>query len=610
MNLRLRERALAEAEAIGVAIGRAMDHDPGAGIRGWGLGHGRAGLLFFYADLFRGTREQRFRKRAERLAEEIRAKMDAIPVLGGWVEGRLGAALSLLRAGHLLEREDLQAAGVRGLREAGPGLTRGDVYAGLSGSILAALAASDLLDDRSWVNDAEVWAERLIKTMIRPRATGAALLADRPTWFPLLGFGHGAAGGALALAALGYATREPLYLYVARSLFAYEDSWYRPDWLNWPDGRMSPEEALALTAARQRGDGTAGCSIRCAHPVAWCNGKSGLLAPRLVAVCRWRLMETAAGLGVDKMRDPIWRWSGRGPHDHTLCCGWGGAVELHLLAWRFLRHPRFERYVGRCLEELYELREATGDWVATWRRAPRYASNGFLKGRAGVGYLLLRVADPEAVPSPLLFGAESVAGDCPDDSPRLCEYRQRLLRSYWSPLKCEVLDTAVARYLITHPAASVVEDLTGFPDTLSERSSLMPGVESSLAAVHHRLRLEREPQAVVTTADDLACLQGRPLPTGPGIRYALAPGAGVCEDGTRTLVVGRRLGFGTMAELRGWGRTLLRLLAVPATIDRLHEQLAATGNTPNGATPELIAVLQRLWILGALCIEETQPAEP
>lgn len=196
---------------------------------------------------------------------------------------------------------------------------------------------------------------------------------------PLTGLGHGAAGIAWALASLARETGDERFHAAARGALAYERSWYSPERRNWPDLREDRQENGAAPFLH-----------------AWCHGAPGIglgrLATRRVLGDTDFEAEIRAALASS-------REEGFGG-SHCLCHGDLGNLDLLLTASRELGDPALGEAAGRLAAGILQRIEAQG---------PRCGGTagqeipGLLTGLAGVGYGLLRAADPERVPSVLLL---------------------------------------------------------------------------------------------------------------------------------------------------------------------------------------------------------------
>lgn len=205
---------------------------------------------------------------------------------------------------------------------------------------------------------------------------------DRP---PITGFAHGAAGIAYALSRLHQCTGDRRLEAAAREGFAFERALYQPRQKNWLDTR----------------------SGRLLEQSAWCHGAPGIALGRfaaLAAVDEPELREDAETAIEITRAGAIERF------DH-LCCGNLGRVEILLLAERALGREDLGRE-GRDLADRVLARyrstgrfrlDPTGVGVdSVTEESPPLPMLFF--GLAGIGYVLLRVAGRDELPSPLLLG--------------------------------------------------------------------------------------------------------------------------------------------------------------------------------------------------------------
>lgn len=214
---------------------------------------------------------------------------------------------------------------------------------------------------------------------------------------PLTGLGHGAAGPAWALAWLARATGDARFEAGARGALDYERSWYAPERRNWPD----------LREDRREEDGTA------AFVQAWCHGAPGIGLGRLAL--RRVLDDPEVGheihAALASTRDEGFGGS------HCLCHGDLGNLDLLLTAARDLGDPDLDATAGRLAAGILTR------WLARGSRCGGRAGEeipGLMTGLAGIGYGLLRAADPERVPSVLLLELPATSSPtAPALAPRL-----------------------------------------------------------------------------------------------------------------------------------------------------------------------------------------------
>jgi len=188
---------------------------------------------------------------------------------------------------------------------------------------------------------------------------------------PVGGFAHGASGIACALIRLFGRTGEPELLAAAREGIAYERTLYVTDGWNW---RISWRPGARLGRS-------------------WCNGASGVALSRLEILNFEATPEAAREVreALDVTGSPEL------DDDDLLCCGNMGRVDILLHAACKLGdeslHVAARSLACHVLERARE-REGFGLMAAS-----RYSFDPrFFLGLAGIGYTLLRLADPLGLP--------------------------------------------------------------------------------------------------------------------------------------------------------------------------------------------------------------------
>jgi type 2 lantibiotic biosynthesis protein LanM len=256
-----------------------------------------------------------------------------------------------------------------------------DVQGGSAGAILGLLALHAVAPDADVLRQAEKCGEHLLLKRVAGPQGGTAWKAH-PEGTRLAGFAHGASGIAYALAKLSAATKRDDFREAAREAMVYERTIYDAEARNWP----------VLTPPGSR-----------AKPLlvnAWCHGAPGVALARLGCL--------------DLVSDPLVRedldialdttvHGGITTLDH-LCCGNMGRIEVALLASRRLGSQRL-RQVADVGATAVVLRAKRAGAYTLQARPEQNASfqPGFFRGIAGIGYELLRVARPDALPSVLAF---------------------------------------------------------------------------------------------------------------------------------------------------------------------------------------------------------------
>lgn len=253
-----------------------------------------------------------------------------------------------------------------------------DVVAGSAGAILGLLRLHRYVPDPAVLARAVAAGEHLLRHR--------CCEAGRSTWLtvgehPLTGFAHGAAGIALALQRLHHATGETRFATAANEAIAFERSVYSHAARNWPDFR-------SLTA--QGAD--PGFSMM------WCHGAPGIGLCRLAALREKKDLETLSE--VESAAAATMDFGLRGP-DH-LCCGNLGRADFLLEAGLCLDRPTLVAHAQAMAAALLERAGRDGFRLVDDMPAAELVP-GLFRGVAGIGYELLRLANPGQVPSLLLW---------------------------------------------------------------------------------------------------------------------------------------------------------------------------------------------------------------
>jgi lantibiotic modifying enzyme len=212
---------------------------------------------------------------------------------------------------------------------------------------------------------------------------------------------HGTAGIALSLLKVAALTCEPRYHETAMQAWRYERSLYDATAGQWRDLRTTVGETASFTCA-------------------WCHGAPGIGLARLASLDYVddgdvrRDIERAVAATLSEGFDM----------NHCLCHGALGNLELPMIGAREARTSASRRVLDR------------PDWIAAsdeaFARITRdlahrgpvcgslagLESPGFMTGLAGVGYQLLRLSNPDDVPSVLTLSPPVMATNGRGGSPR------------------------------------------------------------------------------------------------------------------------------------------------------------------------------------------------
>ncbi|HEY0174056.1 MAG TPA: type 2 lanthipeptide synthetase LanM family protein [Pyrinomonadaceae bacterium] len=271
-----------------------------------------------------------------------------------------------------------------------------DVISGGAGCILNLLALRHCTGSEAALAAARRCAEHIL-AHARPTGAGLAWHSDLLSSNPLTGFSHGAAGIAHALLELAAETGEERYERCARGAFEYERSVFSPERGNWPDFREEEEP----------GGGAAG---DVPYMTTWCHGSVGIGLSRLHAMRH--IADGGLRAEVDAaVRTTLAEGFGR---SHSICHGDVGNLEFLFEAGRTLGD---EELVGRAARKMAAVLggvEKHG-WVCGTPRG--IETPGLMTGLAGIGYGLLRIAEPGRVPSVLTLGRPATRAAKVSDQP-------------------------------------------------------------------------------------------------------------------------------------------------------------------------------------------------
>jgi type 2 lantibiotic biosynthesis protein LanM len=357
----------------------------------FGLYDGVAGLVLFLAALEHVTGRDDLHDLAcgaieplQRALQQPDSRRAIVRTMGIGGSGLGGVLYTLALSGKLLRDEAMITEACRMTDLLVPELTNSlsphDVLAGMAGAILGLLALHGVTRENALLEKGRRLGRAVLEGRV-PRAGG------HRTWpsfknVLLTGFSHGAAGIAYALARLYQAGGGDEFLAAAQEAIAFERSVFDRTAKNWPD----------FTAA-SRGPADGPAQFRSS----WCHGAPGIGLGRLG--------------GLDVLDNPTVREDIEAALDTTaafglqdmdfLCCGNLGRTETLLSAARQLGRPELETAVQTQVMSMVKRARRRGTF-ALHPQLPREIYNpGFFTGTSGVGYMLLRVACPDRLPSVL-----------------------------------------------------------------------------------------------------------------------------------------------------------------------------------------------------------------
>jgi len=254
-----------------------------------------------------------------------------------------------------------------------------DVEGGAAGAILGLMALHARSLDEGVLETALACGHRLVNRQ-QPGPAGGAAWSGRKGRM-LAGFAHGACGGALALVRLWRMTEEPVFFEAAGRALDFENTLYDPHSKNWP---------VQLRDAD-------GVQLESRNMAAWCHGAPGIALAR--ACVRDVLAQAEAMDTLNAAVDTTLAASVSGP-DH-LCCGTLGRVDTLLTVGTVLGRVELRHAAETRAAMVIRLATSRGAFRLDRRSGPPRA--GFFRGLAGMGYQMLRLRQPDDLPSVLAF---------------------------------------------------------------------------------------------------------------------------------------------------------------------------------------------------------------
>ncbi len=251
-----------------------------------------------------------------------------------------------------------------------------DVSAGSAGALLGLLALHSRTQNPSTLGSAQRCAERLL-SRVESTPSGERSIRSLDGNF-LAGFAHGAAGFAYALVRLHQVAPDPRLIEAASALWDFERSVYSSELGDWPDLRLQ-------TSTRRAGG--------------FCHGAPGIALGRLGSEPEFS--DARHRTEIERALAATIEHAERTP-DH-LCCGGFGRVETLAVAARVLGRPELRDRAERLSRVLLVRAWDAGGYTLAQPPSGQLACRGLFQGLAGIGFTLLRLAKPDALPEPLLL---------------------------------------------------------------------------------------------------------------------------------------------------------------------------------------------------------------
>ena len=396
-----RDQLLAAASAVGdrlQELARVQDGEASwVGLapmqRGWQLRSldmdfysGLPGVAFSLAYLGKFLERPDLRELSEAALATLRRQSERrerfLNLLGGYM-GWGGLLHTWLHLAYLWESDRLLSEALGMLPKISSAVDHDenlDIVFGSAGCIPPLLGLHRATGSAFALDIAQQMGDRIVD-LARPIRGGVGWISIEPR-HPLAGFSHGACGIAWGLLNLFLATGDERYRKTTIEALDFEDSLFDPAAGNWLDLRGIGDP--------KKGEGDH------RFMAAWCHGSGGIGLSRLRML--HHLDKAHLNRDLEAALETTLRY-GFGSN-HCLCHGDLGSLDLLLEASLALQNPRWVAEVERMTSCVMASISEHG-----WRCGVPKAMEtpGLMEGLAGIGYELLRVANPADVPSVLLL---------------------------------------------------------------------------------------------------------------------------------------------------------------------------------------------------------------
>jgi type 2 lantibiotic biosynthesis protein LanM len=347
------------------------------------LYNGVPGVALFLAQLGKLTQQARYTELAQKAMATVRYQIEqrknrmTVLGFGGW-----GGVIYTMTQLSILWNQPQLLDEAEEIVEFLPELINSDdkldIVGGVAGCIGALVSLYHCQASQKTLAAIIECGERLI-TKAKPQEQGIGWVQKGPKGTgekPLAGFSHGNAGMAWALLKVFKLQREQRFFQAALDAIAYERSLFCPQVGNWRDLRGDESKSGFMTA--------------------WCNGATGIGMGRLDSLSYLDDAEIRSEINT-ALQTTITKGFGS---NHSLCHGDLGNLELLVQANLTFSDSPYKVHINRLTSIILESINRYG-WLCGVPLGVE--TPGLMTGLAGIGYGLLRLAEPELVPSVLLL---------------------------------------------------------------------------------------------------------------------------------------------------------------------------------------------------------------
>ncbi|NRT74871.1 type 2 lanthipeptide synthetase LanM family protein [Clostridium beijerinckii] len=236
-----------------------------------------------------------------------------------------------------------------------------DWLSGRSGLIQCMLNAYDVIGDEKYLELSKKMGQDIIERLSNTKYENL-----------IGGMSHGASGISFSLFKLGAYTNEDSFTKEAIKLLEFDRSFFDKEKNVWIDKRKDVNKPAYN----------------------WCHGSIGIGMSRLMMQKYYKdeEMEKEIKLALKYAKDII-------KHDDCLCHGNMGDVDFLLQCYEYMKDPEILEIINKKVENIFLFKQSENHFRV--KALPALTSIGMFTGICGIGYELLRVLEPNKVPSVL-----------------------------------------------------------------------------------------------------------------------------------------------------------------------------------------------------------------
>lgn len=375
---RLKDLALENSDSASwVGIGLVNERAWSVLPLGLKLYDGLPGIILFFAYLSVVTCRDDYKHLGRRALVTLRRQLDQFAESAslGAYSGLGGIIYVLCHLGVLWDEDELLHDATKLVKRLPAMIAKDaqfDIIGGSAGCLAGLLVLYQVMPSDD-VRSAALQCGNHLVDAARPMPQGIGWTSKGVAEKPLTGFSHGAAGIAWALSELARLTGDHRFSRTAYEAILYERTLFIPETQNWLDLRHETEASHCGTT--------------------WCHGAPG------IGLARLNMLHDDDGNFQAEIETALQTTLDQGfGSNHCLCHGDLGNLELILQASLLLNDQRWKTELNRLAAVTLESIESDGWLCGT---PSNIETPGLMTGLAGIGYQLLRLADPSLVPSVL-----------------------------------------------------------------------------------------------------------------------------------------------------------------------------------------------------------------